>query len=44
MTTLCGRLHSSSFLLSNMTRRYAIIDKNKIKTLLPSLVLKVNPV
>ena len=25
-----------------MTRPYAIIDKNKIKTLLPSLVLKVN--
>ena len=41
---LCGGLHSASFLLSNMTRPYAIIDKNKIKTLLPSLVIKVNPV
>ena len=44
MTTLCGGLDSASFLPSNMTRPYAIIDKNKIETLLPSLVLKVNPV
>ena len=44
MTTLCGGLDSASFLPSNMTRPYAIIDKNKIKSLLPSLVLKVTPV